>query len=76
MPLSRILDAMHLPKPLEEALLTRSGPLSPYLELAEALERYDWERVDQVAASLGLSEQVINEAQLKAMQPGELFPGS
>lgn len=76
MPLSRILEAMHLPKPLEEALLSRSGPLAPYLDVAEALERYDWERVDQVAASLGLSEQVINEAQLKAMQPGELFTGS
>ena len=37
-----------------DALVKREGPLEPVLELAEAYEQADWEKLDRIASKLGI----------------------
>lgn len=70
-PMARVLEEVHLPGPLAEALLSRAGPLARFLDLVEALENYEWLEVDRLAGLLGLSREAINQAQIDAMRQGD-----
>lgn len=39
---------------IKDALVKREGPLEPVLELAEAYEQADWEKLDRIASKLGI----------------------
>ncbi len=67
MPLASAVGLLHVPPPVADALLERSGTLGQLLVLAEACESHDDMAFDQAAHSLSLSSQQINWAHLQAL---------
>ncbi len=65
------LAAVNLPAVVNEALLTRTGPLGPLLELTQACESNDDATFARTAAALGLSSNQINWAHLQALSWAE-----
>ena len=65
--IDKALDGISLPEPVMQALLHRSGPLAPFLELTEACEGTDDAAFARAAAALQLSDRQINTAHLQAM---------
>lgn len=66
-PLADALKPVNLPDPVADALLRRSGPLLPYLEIAEALEEGSVEVLERAGATLGLGFDEINRWQIEAL---------
>ncbi|MEW6164982.1 MAG: HDOD domain-containing protein [Pseudomonadota bacterium] len=71
LPLAKALAKLPLPEPLLRAILDYAGPLGALLSLAEALEQRRYEAIESLAASLGLSLQDVNAAQLDAVRWAE-----
>ena len=67
MPMQSALGLLHVPQPVEEALLQRTGVLGNLLSLAQACESNDDDAFDRAAAALNLSSQQINGAHLQAL---------
>ena len=65
------LAAVNLPAVVNDALLTRTGPLGPLLELTQACESNDDATFARTAAALGLSSNQINWAHLQALSWAE-----
>ncbi|MEW6590774.1 MAG: EAL domain-containing protein [Pseudomonadota bacterium] len=66
-PIARLLKLLPMPAAIEQALLERSGPYGPYLELAEASERNDFDAIATHASAVGASPDAVNLAQLQAL---------
>ena len=62
-----VLDQMHLPEAITDALLRREGVYGPFLELALACEADDPAQLLAKATALGLSAAKLNHAQLEAL---------
>lgn len=62
-----VLQEMHLPAPIGEALLSGAGPYAPWLALALACERDDVAELAERAAALGLDAARVNRAQVEAL---------
>ena len=62
-----VLAEMNLPAALCDALLHRSGPYAPYLELALACEQEDFGVIARQGEALGLLPATINRAQVEAL---------
>jgi len=62
-----VLGELNLPAAISSALLARSGPYAPYLELALACEQADTAALAAGAAQLGLSAATVNRAQMEAL---------
>ena len=45
---------LSISRDIKDALVKREGPLEPVLELAEAYEQADWEKLDRIASKLGI----------------------
>ena len=45
---------LSISRDIKDALVKREGPLEPVLELAEANEQADWEKLDRIASKLGI----------------------
>jgi len=71
MNLETALASVSLPANVTDALLHRSGPLAPFLELTEACESGDDATFARAAATLGLSSKQINWAHLQALDWAE-----
>lgn len=71
LPLARALAKLPLPELLTRAILDYEGNLGMLLALAEAIEQRHYERVESLAAALGLSLQDVNTAQLEALRWAE-----
>ncbi|MGH8672155.1 MAG: EAL and HDOD domain-containing protein, partial [Burkholderiales bacterium] len=67
MPIESVLEKLNLPEAVTEALLTRTGIYGPFLELVEACEGEDVERINALAESLALNSDRVNEAHLQAL---------
>lgn len=68
--MEQVLDAMHLPEPVCDALLGRGGVYAPFLDLARASETNDGDDGQALEAQvgmLGLSGDTFNRAQLQAL---------
>lgn len=65
--MERVLDEMHLPEAVTDALLRREGIYGPFLELALACERQSPQQVVEQAAALGLTVAKLNHAQIEAL---------
>jgi EAL and modified HD-GYP domain-containing signal transduction protein len=65
--MAQLFDALPLPPAVRDAVLTRSGPYAPYLELALALEDGDAAAVGERAAALGVALGAVNAALLEAL---------
>ena len=66
-PLPNALQLIHAPEPVKQALLLHTGPLADLLTLAKACESNDDSAFDEVAEKLGLTNQQINWAHLRAL---------
>ncbi len=62
-----VLKEMNLPAAICEALLQRSGPYAPWLELATACEQEDTAELVARAAKLGVPMEKVNRAQIGAL---------
>jgi len=67
MPMDKVLEKLTLPDNIADALLNRDGIYGPFLSLAEACESAEIERVNELAASLAIDPNTVNEAHLKAL---------
>lgn len=66
-PMPEILEKIDLADDVREALLHRTGPHAPLLELAESYEAGEWDRVASLAASLGVSTVELPDIYLSAL---------
>jgi EAL and modified HD-GYP domain-containing signal transduction protein len=64
--LESILTPLSLSEPLKNAIINRTGELSPLLELADALDNGDWEKVTQAESQLGIEHCVTIDAENQA----------
>ncbi|MDE2583785.1 MAG: HDOD domain-containing protein [Betaproteobacteria bacterium] len=65
--MEQVLEAMHLPEPITDALLGQGGMYAPFYELALACEASDGDALAEQAAMLGLQAAQVNRAQLEAL---------
>lgn len=75
-PLDRVLDWLPMPAPIVQALLHRTGPYAPFLRLAEASERGDFEQLTRCALEIACSPDEINVAELQSLAWTEEFAGA
>ncbi|MFN3987028.1 MAG: EAL and HDOD domain-containing protein [Rhodocyclaceae bacterium] len=62
-----VLDEMHLPEGVTDALLFDEGPYAPFLKLAQACENFDVAPLRAQATELQLEADTINRAQILAL---------
>ncbi|MCL6555234.1 MAG: EAL domain-containing protein [Burkholderiales bacterium] len=67
MPMEQILEKLHLPESVAEALLHREGVYGPFLQLAEACEGADTTRMRELAQALTLDPERVNTAHIQAL---------
>lgn len=65
--LETVLEQMHLPEAIADALLRRDGVYGPFLDLAMACEKESAQDIVDKAAALGLTPDKINHAQVEAL---------
>ncbi len=67
MTIPEVLETIPLAKPIQDALLTRTGIYGPYLALAEACE-LNLPQVATIAASIQMSPAAVNMAHMSALE--------
>ena len=67
MPMEKALDKLNLPDAVTEALLKRTGVYGPFLQLAEACEGSDAEKIRSLADSLIMDPELINKCHIDAL---------
>lgn len=67
MPMDKVLEKLTLPENIADALMNRDGIYGPFLSLAEACEDEDISRINDLAASMAIDPNKVNEAHLKAL---------
>lgn len=68
-----VLDEMHLPEAVGEALLHGSGPYAPFLKLAQLSESFDDAALRAQAAELQLAPEQVNRAMIAALAFADSF---
>src|SRR5574340_70816 len=66
-PLDLLLERLPMPDPVVQALVRQEGPYAPFLKLAEASERGDFERIARYASDIDSSPEEVNRAQLQSL---------
>lgn len=67
LPLEQAIARLKLPDPVIDALLTGSGPYAPYLQLAQACEQFDQDRIARLCDQAGLTADAVNLAHVNAL---------
>ncbi|MGQ9686809.1 MAG: EAL and HDOD domain-containing protein, partial [Thiobacillaceae bacterium] len=67
LPMEQAIARLKLPEPVIEALLAGSGPYAPYLQLAQACEQFDQDRIARLCWQAGLSADAVNLAHVNAL---------
>ncbi len=67
MPMEQALEKLNLPEPVSEALLHRTGVYGPFLQLAEATEGADIDKVRTIAESLIMDPEMVNKCHIDAL---------
>ena len=62
-----VLEEMHLPEAVTDALLHEEGEYAPFLKLARACENFDPSALQKQAAELQLAPEALNRALLNAL---------
>ena len=65
--LARLLERLPMPEPIVQALVHHTGPYAPFLKLAEASERNDFEQIARYASEIASSPEEVNLAQLQSL---------
>lgn len=71
MPMEQALDKLNLPEPVTDALLHRSGVYGPFLQLSEACEGADIEKIRTLAESLVMDPEMVNKCHIDALSWAE-----
>lgn len=66
-PLAELLERFPMPEAVVQALLDGSGPYAPYLKLAEASERSDFEEVARYADEIACKPEEIAVVELQSL---------
>jgi EAL and modified HD-GYP domain-containing signal transduction protein len=56
-----------MPDPIVQALVHQTGPYAPFLKLAEASERSDFEQIARYADEIASSPEEVNLVQLQSL---------
>lgn len=67
MPMQQVLEKIQLPDAVSEALLTRTGVYGPFLQLTEACEDADKEKILALAELLQFDANKVNECHISAL---------
>lgn len=67
MPMAEIQQQLRLPEAISDALLTRGGVYGPFIDLIEACEFANQERMAEICSRLAISAAACNQAQLEAL---------
>jgi EAL and modified HD-GYP domain-containing signal transduction protein len=67
MPMPELLDRVRLPEPIRQTLLGQSTSLDQIMKLVYALESGDWDCCEEVAKSLGVTENAISQLYLESV---------
>lgn len=67
LPLEQAIARLKLPEAVVEALIPGTGPYAPYLQLAQACEQFDQERIAQLSGQAGLTPDEVNLAHVNAL---------
>lgn len=67
-PIDEILQEITIEEDILEALTGESGTMRSVLELIFAIEKGEWEKVSELAESLAIDEQPLNEAYMDAIK--------
>lgn len=67
MPMEQVLEKIQLPETVSEALLTRKGIYGPFLQLTEACEGADNERILELAELLQFDATKVNACHIAAL---------
>jgi EAL and modified HD-GYP domain-containing signal transduction protein len=67
MPMEQALDKLSLTDAVTEALLHRTGVYGPFLQLAEATEGADINKIRQLAESLVMDPEAVNKCHIEAL---------
>ncbi|MEO7963483.1 MAG: EAL domain-containing protein [Gemmatimonadaceae bacterium] len=68
MPLSEVLRRIELSDEIRRALLTRSGPYAPTIQVVEAYERASWDVVRAESDTLGIDPSTLGAVYVEAVQ--------
>jgi c-di-GMP-related signal transduction protein len=71
MPMAEIQEQLKLPEKIGDALLTRSGIYGPFIDLVEACEGTNLQRIVEISAGLQISAASCNRAHLEALSWAE-----
>lgn len=66
-PMPDILEKIQLPETVTDALLNRQGIYGPFLELTEACEQDDTEKIKELAGLLQFDAKKVNESHIAAL---------
>ena len=72
---ARLLEYLPMPDPIVQALVHQRGPYAPFLKLAEASERSDFEQIARYADDIASSPEEVNVAQLQSLAWTEELAG-
>jgi EAL and modified HD-GYP domain-containing signal transduction protein len=67
MPMEKVLEKIQLPDTVSEALLTRKGIYGPFLQLTEACEDANSEKILELAELLQFDANKVNECHISAL---------
>ncbi len=67
LPLEEAIARLRLPDPVIDALIAGTGPYAPYLQLAQACEQFDQERIAHLSGQAGLTPDAVNLAHVNAL---------
>ena len=67
LPMDKALANINLPDEMVSALLNRTGPLAPYLELAIACENFDQDAIGRCSEENGFNADEVNFAHVDAL---------
>jgi EAL and modified HD-GYP domain-containing signal transduction protein len=67
LPLEQALARLKLPEAVIDALLEGTGPYAPYLQLAQACEQFDQDRIAQLSVQARLTPDAVNLAHVNAL---------
>lgn len=66
-PMEEVMENIQLPEAVTQALLAREGIYGPFLALAESCEKNNCDKVSELADSLFISAEQVNDAHMAAL---------
>jgi len=67
LPLEQAIARLQLPDAVVDALIAGTGPYAPYLQLAQACEQFDQDRIARLSGQAGLTPDAVNLAHVNAL---------